>query len=100
MDAKGFGYGGSGMRSNLGKYSRFGQSFGAKDVVTAVLDCDRRAIYFFKNGVRVPGDAFKIDTGKMGVQNPVFHAHVLCKEASFRVIFDGSLPDVAGDKRV
>ena len=84
MDALGFGYGATGTKSNNGKYARFGQSFGKGDAILCLLDLDRHVVQFFKNGVRLPGDAFKVP---QDLWNEVFFPHVLVKDATFEVEF-------------
>lgn len=86
-DAWGFGYGGTATKSHKGEFSKFGQTYGPGDAITCMVDLDRRAIMYMKNGREIPGDAFRIDAQLSGW--PLF-PHVYTKEATFSVSFDGS----------
>ncbi|CAD7926791.1 unnamed protein product [Amoebophrya sp. A120] len=85
MDAKSFGWGGTGTKSTNKKYQKYGQTFGVNDTVLAVLDADRHTITYYKNGVAAgSGDAFWIPRE---LWQETFYAHVLTKEATFCVDF-------------
>lgn len=57
----GFGFGGTGKKSNNKQFDNYGEPFGKNDVITCLIDCDNGEIKFFKNGVDL-GVAFKADT--------------------------------------
>ena len=84
MDAKSFGFGGTGTCSHAGEYSKYGQSFGKGDVVTALFDLEENKIRFMINSHTVPQDAFGIPRELRGA---TFFPHVLVKEATFEVYF-------------
>ena len=87
MDFKSFGFGGTGTCSHAGHYTKYGQSFGKGDVVTALLDLERNIIRFLINEHEVPQDAFTIPADLRG---QAFFPHVLVKEATFEVYFGPS----------
>lgn len=76
MCKRGFGFGASGTKSNNGVYSKFGQSYGIGDTIGAVLDADKHCLSFLKNGVALPGDAFKLERA---LWEEVMFGHVLVK---------------------
>ncbi|KAJ8611865.1 hypothetical protein CTAYLR_005777 [Chrysophaeum taylorii] len=57
-DARGAGYGGTGVKSVAKKFSKYGEAFDAGDLIGCVLDLDARKISFSKNG-RDLGVAFE-----------------------------------------
>ncbi|CAE8623465.1 unnamed protein product [Polarella glacialis] len=91
LDDKSFGYGGTAMKSHAGKYSKFGQTYGQDDVVVALIDLERHAISYVKNGHAIPGDAFSIPRHMWGLP---FFPHLLTKdrEATVTVFFGGPSP--------
>lgn len=86
MDDRSFGLGGTAMKSHAGKYSKFGQSYGQDDVMVALVDLDRHALTYMKNGLVLPGDAFVVPRHLWGC--PLF-PHVLTKEATITAYFGG-----------
>lgn len=52
MDARGFGFGGTGKKSNSRQFDTYGKPFGNGDVVGCFLDCDEGKIHFAVNGTR------------------------------------------------
>merc|ERR1711974_7537 len=54
-DRLSFGYGGTATKSHAGKFDKFGQTFGQNDAITCLIDLDRRAITYMKNGREIPG---------------------------------------------
>eukprot|EP00927_Polykrikos_kofoidii_P039352 TRINITY_DN33755_c0_g1_i1.p1 TRINITY_DN33755_c0_g1~~TRINITY_DN33755_c0_g1_i1.p1 ORF type:complete len:1158 (-),score=210.38 TRINITY_DN33755_c0_g1_i1:56-3121(-) len=90
MDDKSFGYGGTAMKSNSGKYSKFGQTYGQDDIVIALIDLERHGISYIKNGHAIPGDAFSVPRHLWG--HPFF-PHILTKEATITSYFgEGPCP--------
>nr|CAH7755595.1 unnamed protein product [Callosobruchus chinensis] len=73
-DRNGFGFGGTGKKSNNKQFDNYGEPFGKSDVITCLLDADAGEIKFMKNGVDL-GTAFKAD--KRIFSNGVFPAVVL-----------------------
>ena len=82
-----WGYGGTATKSHNRNFEKFGQTYGKDDAVTCLLDLDRRAILYTKNGREIPGDAFQMGKEFSGV---ALFPHVYTKEATFSVSFDGS----------
>ncbi|VDP01604.1 unnamed protein product [Soboliphyme baturini] len=58
-DAYGFGYGGTGKKSNSKQFDNYGEAFGLSDVIGCFLDLDRKEIRFSRNG-KLFEVAFKI----------------------------------------
>ncbi|KAK9873817.1 hypothetical protein WA026_002175 [Henosepilachna vigintioctopunctata] len=73
-DRFGFGFGGTGKKSNNKQFDNYGESFGKADVITCLLDKDNGNIKFLKNGVDL-GQAFAIN--KQILNSPFFPAVVL-----------------------
>ncbi|XP_057653483.1 ATP-dependent RNA helicase Ddx1 [Diorhabda carinulata] len=93
-DRNGFGFGGTGKKSNNKQFDNYGEPFGKNDVITCLLDADNGQIKFFKNGVDL-GVAFCAD--KKIVSQGLFPAVVL-KNAEMEFNFGNkqfkhSLPD-------
>ncbi|XP_072387719.1 ATP-dependent RNA helicase Ddx1 [Diabrotica undecimpunctata] len=93
-DRLGFGFGGTGKKSNNKQFDNYGEPFGKSDVITCLLDADSGEIKFLKNGVNL-GTAFKAD--KQVISQGMFPAVVL-KNAEMEFNFGGtpfkhSLPD-------
>ncbi|CAG9772685.1 unnamed protein product [Ceutorhynchus assimilis] len=57
-DKCGWGYGGTGKKSNSRQFDNYGEAFGKSDVITCLLDMDTGMIQYLKNGVDL-GVAFK-----------------------------------------
>ncbi|KAL1502170.1 hypothetical protein ABEB36_007355 [Hypothenemus hampei] len=71
-DKFGWGYGGTGKKSNNRQFDNYGEAFGKNDVITCLLDLEKGEVKFLKNGVDL-GVAF---TG-INKNQPVFPAVVL-----------------------
>ena len=56
----GFGFGGTGKKSNNKQFDTYGEPFGKSDVIGCLLDLDDLKIYYTKNGVDL-GQAFSIN---------------------------------------
>ncbi|KAI9561095.1 hypothetical protein GHT06_012051 [Daphnia sinensis] len=59
-DRYGYGFGGTGKKSNNRQFDDYGSAYGLNDVIGCALDLDNRVISFFKNGVDL-GKAFDIN---------------------------------------
>ncbi|XP_044745938.1 ATP-dependent RNA helicase Ddx1 [Coccinella septempunctata] len=59
-DKFGFGFGGTGKKSNNKQFDNYGEPFGKNDVITCLLDIESGTIKFLKNGVDL-GQAFTIN---------------------------------------
>lgn len=70
----GFGFGGTGKKSNNKQFNDYGEPFGKSDAITCLLDGDNGEIKFCKNGVDL-GVAFKAD--KTLISDGIFPAVVL-----------------------
>ena len=57
-----FGYGGTGMKSSSGVFQKYGQAYGAGDVIGCALDCTGQmwSLLFYKNGHPL-GEAVRLD---------------------------------------
>jgi ATP-dependent RNA helicase DDX1 len=89
-DARGFGYGGTGMKSNAGKFDAYGETYGKGDVVTCLLAFDGQTgaatAGFLQNG-RSLGTAFQAAAaGGSGADGALFPA-VALKNAQVSVDF-------------
>ncbi|KAJ8931248.1 hypothetical protein NQ314_015867 [Rhamnusium bicolor] len=73
-DRLGFGFGGTGKKSNNKQFDNYGEPFGKSDVITCLLDADDGEVKFYKNGVDL-GPAFTVD--KTVLKNGLFPAVVL-----------------------
>lgn len=76
-DRYGFGFGGTGKKSNNRQFDSYGEPFGKGDVIGCCLNLDQGEIRFLKNGVDL-GLAFKIPQQLM---NEVFYPAVVLKNA-------------------
>ncbi len=85
--AGGYGFGGTGMKSNGKRFEKYGEAFGKGDVVGCTLDWNARTISFSKNGADL-GVAFRLGN----TQGPLFPA-VVVKNAEMRFNF-GATPFV------
>lgn len=56
----GYGFGGTGKKSNNKQFDNYGEPFGKSDVISCLLDFDSGEIKFLKNGVDL-GVAFHAD---------------------------------------
>ncbi|CAL8141912.1 unnamed protein product [Orchesella dallaii] len=73
----GFGFGGTGKKSNNKQFDNYGESFGKSDVIGCCLDLDNSEIRFLKNSSDL-GVAFKIP---VPLKNEVFYPAVVLKNA-------------------
>ena len=53
-DDQGFGFGGTGKKSNAGKFDDYGESFTLNDVIGCYLDLEVGRIHWAKNGKEFP----------------------------------------------
>eukprot|EP01025_Chloroclados_australasicus_P054950 TRINITY_DN6577_c0_g1_i1.p1 TRINITY_DN6577_c0_g1~~TRINITY_DN6577_c0_g1_i1.p1 ORF type:complete len:753 (-),score=102.41 TRINITY_DN6577_c0_g1_i1:390-2648(-) len=58
-DRQSFGYGGTAKKSHDRQFDSYGEPFGYGDTIGVMLDCDRKSIFYSKNGVDF-GEAFRI----------------------------------------
>lgn len=86
-DPHGFGYGGTGKKSNNRQFDDYGTPFGLNDVVGCALDLDNGVISYFKNGLDL-GNAFVISSE---VRNKGLFPAVVLKNAEMDFNF-GSKP--------
>lgn len=82
-DRFGFGFGGTGKKSNNKQFDNYGEAFGKNDVITCLLDKDIGIIKFLKNGVDL-GEAFKIN---QQILNYNFFPAVVLKNAEMSFNF-------------
>lgn len=76
-DRYGYGFGGTGKKSNNRQFDDYGTAYGLNDVIGCALDLDNRVISFFKNGVDL-GKAFDI--------NPEFRNKALFPAVALKVL--------------
>lgn len=76
-DRFGFGFGGTGKKSNSKNFDTYGEPFGKSDVIGCCLDLDNSEIKFLKNGIDL-GSAFKL---AQNLKNEVFYPAVVLKNA-------------------
>lgn len=76
-DKYGFGFGGTGKKSNAKQFDNYGESFGMHDVIGCHLDLDAGEISFSKNGKDL-GKAFQIPPQ---IRNEAFFPAVVLKNA-------------------
>ncbi|ESO85822.1 hypothetical protein LOTGIDRAFT_52845, partial [Lottia gigantea] len=83
-----YGYGGTGRFSVNSKFSVYGESFGAGDVIGAMLDLDSSpaTISYMKNGTWL-GVAMPIHDYQVGNDKMALFPHILSKNSRFRVNF-------------
>ena len=84
--ALGYGFGGTGMKSNAKSFVKYGEAFGKGDVIGSTLDWTSRTISFSKNGDDL-GVAFHLSES---VKGPLFPA-VVVKNAEMSFNF-GATP--------
>lgn len=85
-DKYGLGFGGTGMKSQGGKFDPYGESFGQGDVIGCFLDLEKGVVGFSKNG-KYLGDAFVLE-GDLKGQEAWFPAVVL-KQARMKLNLTG-----------
>lgn len=86
-DRFGFGFGGTGKKSNNRQFDNYGEAFGKDDVITCLLDLDKGEIKFLKNSVDL-GTAFTINKQ---ISNSAFFPSVVLKNAEMSFNF-GNTP--------
>ncbi|KAK5648689.1 hypothetical protein RI129_003581 [Pyrocoelia pectoralis] len=59
-DKFGFGFGGTGKKSNNKQFDNYGEAFGKNDVITCLIDLDDGEVKFMKNGADL-GTAFRLN---------------------------------------
>lgn len=74
-DRFGFGFGGTGKKSNNKQFDDYGEAFGKSDIITCLLDQSKGEIKFLKNGVDL-GTAFTIN---QSLKNAAFFPAVVLK---------------------
>ncbi|XP_063839846.1 ATP-dependent RNA helicase Ddx1-like [Scylla paramamosain] len=73
----GFGFGGTGKKSNCKQFDDYGECFGLNDTIGCYLDLDSMEMRYSKNGVDL-GKAFTL---RSEFKNAVFHPAVVLKNA-------------------
>jgi len=76
-DRFGFGFGGTGKKSNNRQFDDYGEAFGKSDVIGVCIDLDSAEITFMKNGANL-GVAFKIPSQLL---KDTFYPAVVLKNA-------------------
>lgn len=79
----GFGFGGTGKKSNCRQFDDYGESFGLKDVIGCYLDLDNMEILYTKNG----SDLGKAFTLRNEFRNATFYPAVVLKNAEMSFNF-------------
>lgn len=85
-DRFGFGFGGTGKKSNNRQFDDYGEAFGMHDVIGCFLDFAKMEISFSKNGKNL-GVAFKIPDN---LRNETFYPAVVLKNAEMSFNFGNS----------
>ncbi|XP_034238191.1 ATP-dependent RNA helicase Ddx1 [Thrips palmi] len=86
-DQWGYGFGGTGKKSNNKNFDSYGESFGINDTIGCYLDLDNGEVSFSKNGKHL-GKAFSIADN---ARNKTFHPAVVLKNAEMAFNF-GAAP--------
>ncbi|CAH0554042.1 unnamed protein product [Brassicogethes aeneus] len=82
-DRFGFGFGGTGKKSNNKQFDNYGEPFGKSDVITCLYDGDNGEIRFLKNGTDL-GPAFKLNKQQL---NTAYFPAVVLKNAEMSFNF-------------
>ncbi|KAK7793512.1 hypothetical protein R5R35_001848 [Gryllus longicercus] len=82
-DRFGFGFGGTGKKSNNKQFDSYGEAFGMHDVIGCFLDLDNCEISFSKNGTHL-GKAFSVP---QQLKNSAFFPSVVLKNAEMSFNF-------------
>lgn len=85
-DRFGFGFGGTGKKSNNKQFDDYGGAFGMKDVIGCLLDLDKLEIRYTKNGADL-GVAFQVNSSLKG---DTFYPSVVLKNAEMLFNFGSS----------
>jgi ATP-dependent RNA helicase DDX1 len=94
-DGHGFGYGGTGMKSNDGTFAQYGEKFNDSDTIGCYLDLEKKTISYSKNGKDL-GTAFTIPENVIG---SVYFPAVSLQDCSSTLNFGGLKPfvtDISG----
>ncbi|EAA13221.5 ATP-dependent RNA helicase Ddx1 [Anopheles arabiensis] len=83
-DRFGYGFGGTGKKSNCKQFDAYGEAFGKQDVIGCMLDLDGREIAFSKNGTSL-GTAFKLS--EADAKNNSYFPAVVLKNAEIAFNF-------------
>lgn len=89
--ADGFGFGGTGKKSNSGNFDDYGESFTLGDVIGCYLNLDKGSIHFSKNGIEFP-TAFPI---RQALINSIFYPAFVLKNSKLKLNFGDSDFDFA-----
>ncbi|KAL5290459.1 DDX1 family protein [Megaselia abdita] len=79
----GFGFGGTGKKSNNSNFTDYGERFGKNDVIGCAIDFDNMKVKFFKNGKDL-GEAFMIPSN---MKNESFYPACVLKNAELSFNF-------------
>lgn len=82
-DKFGWGYGGTGKKSNSKQFDSYGEAFGMNDAIGCLLDLDKGEIRFMKNGVDL-GTAFYLNAQQ---KSQTFFPAVVVKNAEMSFNF-------------
>lgn len=96
-DSRGFGFGGTGMKSHGSKFDRYGAAYTKGDTVWAAIDfyedgnkCGVRISYGINDENK--GVAFDISAAKLGANNLCLRPHIAMKNAQVTVDFAKNVP--------
>ncbi|CAG5928137.1 unnamed protein product [Menidia menidia] len=84
-DKHGFGFGGTGKKSNNKQFDSYGEEFTMHDTIGCYLDLDKSEISYSKNGIDL-GLAFEIP---QNLRNQAFFASCVLKNAELKFNFGG-----------
>ncbi|XP_013116104.2 ATP-dependent RNA helicase Ddx1 [Stomoxys calcitrans] len=79
----GFGFGGTGKKSNNRQFDDYGEAFGKNDVIGCYLDLEKMEVSFTKNGTNL-GLAFRLNEN---LRNETFYPAVVLKNAEMAFNF-------------
>lgn len=82
-DRFGYGFGGTGKKSNNKQFDDYGEAFGMHDVIGCLLDLDKLEIRYTKNGVDL-GLAFRVNNN---LKDETFYPAVVLKNAEMNFNF-------------
>ncbi|KAJ1528368.1 hypothetical protein ONE63_006786 [Megalurothrips usitatus] len=85
-DQWGYGFGGTGKKSNNKNFDSYGESFGMNDTIGCYLDLDNGEVAFSKNGKHL-GRAFVMPNN---IRSKAFHPAVVLKNAEMAFNFGAS----------
>ena len=87
-DFYGYGYGGTGKKSNNNSFDEYGEKFGDSDTIGCYLDLEKRTISYSKNGCSL-GPAFELPPDLIGT---VLFPAIAVQNASLTFNFSGNVP--------